>query len=562
MIPARFGLTLAVVSALTACAGPEGKVGPAGPAGPRSDASPVLPDSSRDAAWPVELSPIPADLDPADLDPADLPTDSNQPPDASGLSLDASGIDPLDPCADRAWPPRFGGVASSVVDEETATRWLDYRASREADGFSEAADPSSAALRFRLPDLALDGACLSTDALVDLGRELFLRRFTAAEGFGPRTEANGLARLQSGPALGPDAARCADCHWKGGFAGGGDRADLAYLFGDGDDILTSEPRNAPALWGAGWVEALAAEMTSELHTQRDLALAQVDAQGAPVNARFETHGVEFGTYRVSRGLDGSAQVAVPPSGFIDADLVVRPFGWRGDFATLEDFVRDSFGRHFGLQASAGDADGDGVELELQDGQVNAVVAFIGTLDVPGIQVPDQAGVFLFGIPGLVDFVTTPEYTERFARGAALFVDLGCATCHIPFLRLRSPRLKVGSRLIDLETEGARPVADRDEDGQYLVPLFSDLKRHHMGEHLSARGNDVYLTRRLWGVAQTSPYLHDGSATTIDEAVAKHGGRDSEAIASALAFGAASDADRASVRVFLDALRRAPSLRVP
>jgi hypothetical protein len=71
-----------------------------------------------------------------------------------------------------------------------------------------------------------------------------------------------------------------------------------------------------------------------------------------------------------------------------------------------------------------------------------------------------------------------------------------------------------------------------------VPLFSDLKRHNIGKILSdplpplpAQGTDVaniinvpqeFITRPLWGVADTGPWLHDGRATSLRLAILFHG----------------------------------------
>ncbi len=63
----------------------------------------------------------------------------------------------------------------------------------------------------------------------------------------------------------------------------------------------------------------------------------------------------------------------------------------------------------------------------------------------------------------------------------------------------------------------------------VVPLFADLKRHKMGPRLAEtfeRGeiaNDEFTTARLWGIADTAPYLHDGRATTLFQAIEFHGG---------------------------------------
>ena len=37
------------------------------------------------------------------------------------------------------------------------------------------------------------------------------------------------------------------------------------------------------------------------------------------------------------------------------------------------------------------------------------------------------------------------------------------------------------------------------------------------------GKSVFLTENLWGVGSTPPYMHDGRATTLTEAILAHGG---------------------------------------
>ena len=81
------------------------------------------------------------------------------------------------------------------------------------------------------------------------------------------------------------------------------------------------------------------------------------------------------------------------------------------------------------------------------------------------------------------------------------------------------------------------------NGQTIeVPLFSDLRRHRMGKGLrehdgflqgtDAAGisvpEDEFLTRPLWGVGDTGPWLHDGRAQSLNEAILLHESDGSEA----------------------------------
>ena len=58
----------------------------------------------------------------------------------------------------------------------------------------------------------------------------------------------------------------------------------------------------------------------------------------------------------------------------------------------------------------------------------------------------------------------------------------------------------------------------------------------------------FLTEPLWGVGSTAPYLHDGRAATLNDAILAHGG---EAKASRDAFAALTSAQQAEIIAFLE-----------
>ena len=88
---------------------------------------------------------------------------------------------------------------------------------------------------------------------------------------------------------------------------------------------------------------------------------------------------------------------------------------------------------------------------------------------------------------------------------------------------------------------------RDSQGRTIVELYGDLKRHAMGPRLAEPVNeiagddvtpipvsprnrhtpDTFLTENLWGVGSTAPYLHDGRATTLAEAIIEHAASNSD-----------------------------------
>ncbi|MFL6213832.1 MAG: di-heme oxidoredictase family protein [Blastocatellia bacterium] len=108
---------------------------------------------------------------------------------------------------------------------------------------------------------------------------------------------------------------------------------------------------------------------------------------------------------------------------------------------------------------------------------------------------------------------------------------------------------------------------------FYVPFFSDLKTHNMGKFLAdiaQQGADVsgvclqmpnFLTRPLWGVADTGPWLHDGRATSLMQAILLHGDTKSQSGSEARqvvdAFELLTPADQQAVVNFLLSLRLPP-----
>jgi CxxC motif-containing protein (DUF1111 family) len=314
-------------------------------------------------------------------------------------------------------------------------------------------------------------------------------------------------------------------------------------------------------------------MSRELQAQRaDLV------REAAREIRLTTKGVDFGVLRAT----ATGEIDMSGIRGVDADLVVKPFGWKGTLADFADFADEALQVHMGIQSDGllarGDAalvgagsdradpDGDGVRSELGRGPLAAMAVHLALLELPIVepliqdrQIPPAAQALL---PP-----TTTSFADDFRRGRAQFHALGCATCHLPMMVLENPTLAVeGLPPLDLSREMRRPALRYEPSlGGYPVWLFSDLKRHDMGESNSARHvqNGVaraeYLTPRLWGVADSAPYLHDGRAPSFDYAIAGH---DGEGAAARAAFAAAPFEDQSALRVYLMSLRRVSRVIVP
>ena len=100
--------------------------------------------------------------------------------------------------------------------------------------------------------------------------------------------------------------------------------------------------------------------------------------------------------------------------------------------------------------------------------------------------------------------------------------------------------------------------EKTPDDGLKIRLFSDLKRHYMGQELmedfqgaTSQQNGEFITVKLWGVADSAPYLHDGRAQTIGTAIKLHGG---EAQTARDNFVALSADDKNAVLKYLRTLR--------
>ena len=216
---------------------------------------------------------------------------------------------------------------------------------------------------------------------------------------------------------------------------------------------------------------------------------------------------------------------------------VGRFGVKAQTDTLEGFVRGPIVNHAGITS-------DPLPKDLQAQlPVPSVAADADSIDKQvaapseplkdGDAVPDPE----LGPNDLFDLVSfsmllgpprpdapTPETTH----GEQVFNDVGCADCHVK--SLDSPRGP--------------------------IPLYSDLLIHDMGPDLAdgipmggATGSE-FRTSPLWGVAALGAFLHDGRASTLDDAIRWHGG---EAQRARDGYVALAQTDRDAVLAFLRSL---------
>jgi mono/diheme cytochrome c family protein len=445
-------------------------------------------------------------------------------------------------------------------------------------------------------------------ALIEYGKALFTANWTDEDGAGrPLTTGSGEplsdpSRPLRGPRAfnrvsGPDANSCRGCHnTPFGIPGGsGDFVTVGLELAERFDFVTFDRRDpgeaslaaignaraTPGLFGAGYLEMLARQMTGELQRTRDsLQPGQ--------SKRLVASGISFGT--LARRRDGTwntdAVEGLPPqslqttSASTKPSVMIQPWRQSASVASLRELTNTAYNQHLGIQTAerfgaGADPDGDGIADEMTRADVTAVVLFAATLPVPGRVIPND-----------------PEVERAIASGEQIFNRIGCAACHVPSLRLtrkgwhysepgpyaaRGSLRRGGARVVQVDLASAALPQPRlapapgDPDG-IDVPAYTDFKLHDItdpadgpaGEPLDMnqpagsparmKGNRKFLTRRLWGVGNQSPYFHHGLFTTIRTAIGAHAG---EAREEREAFDRLDSAERDAVIEFLKSLQVLP-----
>jgi CxxC motif-containing protein (DUF1111 family) len=383
------------------------------------------------------------------------------------------------------------------------------------------------------------------------GRELFEREWAPND---PHAGGDGL-----GPVF--NAKSCASCHFQGGLGGGGglehnavnfevfprpndptfitgslhnfstnptlkesERAlrkmypivkgrtipptpgscSSAMVIPDYDPVHTQSVQTT-ALFGAGWIDLISDRAI--LRNERNRGVRSVAREMS-----FEFDNVPVGRARRVNGGIGK-------------------FGWKGQFATLEEFVAAACANELGLGTPTSEQSkplGDpthSAEPDLTKKQFRSLVAFVKTLPRP-VEATGDSGA---------------------AHGKELFRTVGCAVCHVPDVG-GVKGVYTDFLLYTLE-DPPPPGSSGSEYGVGPSPLLGLPKRPD-----SEPKPDEWKTPALWGVADSAPYMHDGSAPTLRDAILRHGG-DAKIVREK--FKALAPNDQSALLAFLGTLKAPP-----
>ncbi|MCA9563021.1 MAG: hypothetical protein KC561_06005 [Myxococcales bacterium] len=328
------------------------------------------------------------------------------------------------------------------------------------------------------------------------GQAVARRQFSPEEGLGPLFNVTFCASCHERPALGGSAGHYRDFYIQGQRTSDGSlvldsRGGVVASFG----ISGADPR--PALY----------ESTNNIAARNPIPffgvglIAEIPDEVILANADPDD-------------LDGDGISGRPN---FERGFVGR-FGRKSQTTSIEGFIRGPLFNHLGVTTDPlTEAQLDALPVPSGREATEVTTGTLGLVLQPQVSAPaspltdDDAAPDpemttdeLFDLVSWAMLLAAPEpepLNELGREGLALFHEVQCAACHVPML------------------EGPRGG----------LPLYSDLLLHDMGEDLAdgltqgvAMGSE-FRTQPLWGVAAVGPYLHDGRADTMHDAIMFHAG---------------------------------------
>ena len=239
-----------------------------------------------------------------------------------------------------------------------------------------------------------------------------------------------------------------------------------------------ETLNSPALFGIGLLDDVS-NFTISIHGAKRLA-GKIQSE---VNGDFGGNGVGY-----ARTLPNGA---------------VGKFGWKGQFASVEDFVASACAMEIGLTNSKTaqaipkqHREDRSAQSDMTWQQLNELVCFVKSLPAPAQVLPEN-----------------PAARERVIEEEKLFSQVGCTDCHVKDFG-SIPGVYTDFHLYSLEdpnTPGGSGYVREEVADEFKIPRSEPMPQD-------------WKTPALWGVADSAPYFHDGGSATLMDAINRHSGQ--------------------------------------
>jgi CxxC motif-containing protein (DUF1111 family) len=352
-----------------------------------------------------------------------------------------------------------------------------------------------------------------------IGLDDFMEVETAEEGLGPAF----------------NATSCAVCHNMPVVGGGGVITEVRAAYRNDDGSF----RVIPGFDG-GPGETLYHLFSTPNHACQPIMPVDVDVIARripiPVFGAGLVEAIPDDVIRAREDPDDRDRNGISGRAGLINDLATRTervgrFGWKAQHATLISFAADAYRNEMGITN------------ELLPQEMVAGISSEAMRICDRIPDPEDVRDPRTGLSALDNFEAFMKFlapiprdavTDQVREGERLFAAIGCTSCHVPTLQTGP---------------NANPLFDRKP-----VPLFSDLLLHDIGTGdgilQEAAMPDEMRTPALWGLRFRRPLLHDGSATTVADAIQRH---DREAAVARAGFRRLDAAERRALIAFLNSL---------
>jgi CxxC motif-containing protein (DUF1111 family) len=363
-------------------------------------------------------------------------------------------------------------------------------------------------------------------AAFERGRVQFLRRFKPSEGLGPLY----------------NATACVSCHSTPVPGGSSQLYRNFYVasWGVGSFVFNLPGLPSPV------VPAFGGSMSQPFSLEKGRTVLPATIGGVAVQSDQRNGIPVFGTGLFELISDATILANADPDD-ADSDGIsgranfdgagMGRFGSKAQSNNIELFTRAPLFNQMGI--SSNPVQGSAGTVSLGHGAIvqGSATPNAATSDGDGVPDPEISTQDLSDLIAFSRFLAPPTplpFNDAAIRGEQTFAQVGCTSCHVPSL----------------------------DSTQGPVTAYTDLLLHNMGPELAGQvsfgtpqpsANDPMTTEAewrtapLWGISHAAPYLHDGRAHTLAEAITMHGG---EAETSRAAYAALSALQREDILEFL------------
>ena len=232
----------------------------------------------------------------------------------------------------------------------------------------------------------------------------------------------------------------------------------------------------------------------------------------------------------SHGKIAGHVVRVPALEADGAPLAIGKFGWKAQHSSLLSFCSDAMLNELGIPTHLYPAILP--PKSENEAALDKIVAFVRALPPPGRK-EELAS------------------TASAIQGEKIFTRIGCALCHVSMIRTFPPHTIVNG--------GTYAVPD--QLGGKTIHPYSDFLLHDVGtgdgvlqaatpKYLEPITANMFRTSPLWGLRDRTRFIHDGRATSVDDAIEQHAGEASDVIAG---YRNLSSKERENLNQFLSSL---------